>query len=183
MKKNVICAVDVNDYDQDVIDLAATFARQFGVDLDLVHTTLFPDPNNAAWPAYLGSPNVLIEDNHRLRKIRTNVPDVAVNHHHLSGFPVEKILDFVEKQDPPLLVLGTHARRGVARIFGSVASKILRHASCPVMVLRQRQNSQDFADVKQESTLMNSTTDILDAIKVGDAMSPVEVYDFTDPET
>ncbi len=152
MKKNVICAVDVNDFDQDVIDLAATFARQFGVGLDLVHATLFPDPNNAAWPAYLGSPNALIEDNRRLRKINTKVDGVAVKHHHLSGFPVEKILDFVEKQDPPLLVLGTHARRGLARILGSVASKIMRHANCPVMVLRQQQNSQDFADLKQETT-------------------------------
>lgn len=151
MNKNVICAVDVNDYDQDVIDLAATFAKQFGVDLDLVHTTLFPDPNNAAWPAYLGSPNVLIEDNHRLRKLSTKVLGVTVNHHHLSGFPVDKILEFVNKQNPPLLVLGTHARSGIARIFGSVASRILRHANCPVMVLRQRQNSQDFSDVKQES--------------------------------
>ena len=151
MNKNVICAVDVNDYDQDVIDLAATFARRFGVDLDLVHVTLFPDPSNAAWPAYLGSPNVLIEDNRRLRKIGTNVSDVAVHHHHLSGFPIEKILELVEQQDPPLLVLGTHARRGIARVLGSVATKILRKAGCPVMVLRQQQNSQEFENVKQES--------------------------------
>ena len=151
MNKNVICALDVNDYDQDVVDLAATFARRLGVELDLVHITLFPDPSNAAWPAYLGSPNAMIEDNRRLRKIGTNVSEVAVHHHHLSGFPVEKILEFVEHQDPPLLVLGTHARRGIARVFGSVATKIMRKASCPVLVFRQRQNSQEFENVKQES--------------------------------
>lgn len=152
MKKNgVICAIDVNDYDQNVVDLAATFAKQFGVDLNLVHVTLFPDPSNAAWPAYLGSPNVLIQDNRRLRKVTTNVGDVKVHHHHLSGIPKEKILGFVERNEPRLLVLGTHGRTGMARLFGSVASIVLRNANCPVMILRQRQNSQDFVDQKQET--------------------------------
>ena len=150
MNNNVICAIDVNDYDQDVVDLAATFARQFKVGLDLVHVTIFPDPSNAAWPAYLGSSHVLIEEHRRLQKIGTNLDNVAVHHQHLSGFPAEKILELVRKADPPLLVLGTHARRGLSRMFGSVAGKIMRTAQCPVMVLRQRQNSQDFADLKRE---------------------------------
>lgn len=149
MKKNgVICAIDVNDFDQDVIDLAAEFAGQFGVVLDLLHVTLFPDPANAAWPAYLGSPNEIIRDNRRLREIGTVVEGVEVRHHHLSGLPVEKILEFAERNEPRLLVLGTHGRQGIQRIFGSVASKVLRMADCPVMVLRQRQNSQEFVDTQ-----------------------------------
>ena len=59
-ENGVICAIDVNNYDQDVVDLAASFAKQFEVDLDLLHITLFPDPSNAAWPGYLGSPNTMI---------------------------------------------------------------------------------------------------------------------------
>ena len=52
MKENgILCAIDVNDFDQDVVDLAATFARLFDVDLNLLHVSLFPDPSNAAWPA------------------------------------------------------------------------------------------------------------------------------------
>lgn len=149
-KTGVICAIDVNDYDQDVIDLAATFARQFGVDLDLVSVTLFPDPTNAAWPAYVGSPATLIQNDLRLRKVTTNIVGVEVHHHHLSGIPTEKILEFIEKREPRLLVLGTHSRKGISRLFGSIATKILRHAKCPVMVLRQGQNSQDFADLKTE---------------------------------
>jgi len=149
MKENgVICAIDVNDYDQDVIDLAAEFAKQFDVDLDLLHVSLFPDPNNAAWPAYLGSPNAIIEDNRRLRKVKCNVEGVEVHPHHLSGIPTEKLLEFVNRNKPRLLVMGTHGRSGLKRIFGSVASKVLRHANCPVMVLRQKQNSQQLADLQ-----------------------------------
>ena len=150
--KGVICAVDVNDYDQDVIELAANFAKTFGVDLVLIHVTLFPDPTNAAWPAYLGSPDALIQDNRRLHGITTNVPGVQVRRHHLTGTPSKQILEFVDREEPQLLVLGTHGRHGLARLFGSAASNILRHASCPVMVLRQRQSSSEFADLKTETT-------------------------------
>ena len=135
MEKNgVICAIDVNDFDQNVVEVAASFAKHFGVDLDLVHVSIYPDPIEAAWPAYVGSPHILAADNRLLRKIKTAVPDVEVHYHHLSGLPSQKVLEFVDRNEPRLLVLGSHARRGISRILGSIASKIMRRASCPVMV-------------------------------------------------
>lgn len=145
MKKNgVICAIDVNDYDQDVVDLAAEMAKQFGLDLDLIHITLFPDPGNAASPACLGSQSALIGDHRRLLDIKSNVAGVVIRYHHLSGFPAEHVVGFVNRNEPRLLVLGTHARRGISRILGSTAMKIMRKVTCPVMVLKQTQNSQTF---------------------------------------
>ena len=147
----VICAIDVNDYDQQIVDLAARFAKQFGVDVDLVHVTLFPDPSNAAWPAYLGSPDPLIHDHRRLLKIVTNVPDVTLRYHHLSGSPSKQILQFADRTSPCLIILGTHGRSGMQRIFGSVASNVLRHSPFPVMVLRQQDNAHNVADLKPET--------------------------------
>ena len=152
-KQNVICAIDVNDFDQDVIDLAAKFADHFGVGLDILHVSLFPDPTVAAWPGYLGSPNVVIQDNRRLRKVTTQVAGVELYRHHLSGMPATKILEFVQRNEPQLLVLGTHGRRGLGRILGSVASKVMREATCPVMILRQRRKS----DREIESQCAEST--------------------------
>ena len=68
----VICAVDVSDFDQAVIDLAAMFAKQANLDLDLLHVTLFPDPVNAAWPAYVGSPDQMIQDQFQLQDQSTS---------------------------------------------------------------------------------------------------------------
>lgn len=144
----VMCAIDVNDFDQDVIELASSFAEQFGVALDLVHVTLFPNPDHAAWPGYLGSPEQLIRDNQRLRNICPEKHEVQIYRHHLAGLLVEKILSFIERTQPQLLVLGTHGRRGLSRVFGSVAGQLVRKAPCPVLVLRQQQNSQQFADLK-----------------------------------
>jgi nucleotide-binding universal stress UspA family protein len=150
-KNGVICAIDVNDYDQNVVDLAASMAKQFGLGLDLIHVTLFPNPNNAASPAYLNAQSAVIGDHRRLKNIKTNVADVGIDYHHVSGFPSEQIIGFVDRNEPVLLVLGTHARQGLSRIFGSVAMKIMRNVDCPVMVLKQERNDQSFALVPNET--------------------------------
>lgn len=144
----ILCCIDVNDFDQEVIDVAATFARQAGKDLHLLHITLSPDPAGAAWPAYVGSPNFVVEDNLRLKKVDTNVAGVQVARHHLSGLPTEKILDFVERNMPRLLVLGTHGRRGLSRLLGSTAAAVLRKVPCPVLIVRQRQRSEVTSKVR-----------------------------------
>jgi nucleotide-binding universal stress UspA family protein len=142
----VLCAVDVNDYDQDVIDLAADLAKQFGVDLDLLHVTLFPNTANKTVYAYTGDNSVHRKERRRLDAIATEVEGVEIKSHHLLGYPAEQVLRFAQLNQPRLLVLGTHGRTGLARVFGSIASQILRDAACPVMVLRQDQNDQHFTE-------------------------------------
>lgn len=154
MRKNsVICAIDVNDFDQEVVDLAAEFSRHFGVALDILHVTLSHDPGQSPWPAGPGSSNLefIIQDNRRLREIGSRVEGVEIYHHHLSGIPSRKILEFTERNQPQLLVMGTHGRQGFKRVFGSVASRVLRYCECPVMVLRQRQSDQQEDDRPSES--------------------------------
>ena len=46
------------------------------------------------------------------------------------------ICDYAVKHDVDLIVIGTHGRTGVSRLLiGSVAEKVVRHASCPVLVV------------------------------------------------
>ena len=133
----VVCAIDVNDFSAEQVELAAQLANSMNLPLDLVHVTVAPDPVHSPWPAYLGPSSQLICDNRRLRELQPSVKGLAVRHHHLSGRPVQQLVDFVERNQPRLLVLGTHARTGLARVFGSVAMAILRQVNCPVMILKQ----------------------------------------------
>ena len=49
----------------------------------------------------------------------------------------ETIVDAAEGESADLIVVGTHERGAVGRIFlGSVSDHVLRHARCPVMVVR-----------------------------------------------
>lgn len=49
----------------------------------------------------------------------------------------QAILDYTDAQDIDLVVMGTHGRHGLNRVFlGSVAEQVLRHAPCPVLTVR-----------------------------------------------
>jgi nucleotide-binding universal stress UspA family protein len=65
--------------------------------------------------------------------VRTMLMDVA---------PAVGIIDAAMTEDVDLIVMSTHGRGGLARwTFGSVADKVARHSPCPVMLVRQRQES------------------------------------------
>jgi nucleotide-binding universal stress UspA family protein len=52
------------------------------------------------------------------------------------GSPAEKILEFAKKEGMDLIIMGTHARRGLeAKIFGSVCQKVIRDAEVPVLAI------------------------------------------------
>ena len=61
----------------------------------------------------------------------------------LTGPPDEAITDAAKELDCDLLILGTHGRTGVSRLFlGSVASRVISTAPCPVMTIHASGSSQ-----------------------------------------
>lgn len=55
----------------------------------------------------------------------------------LEGIPHERVAGAARSKKADLLVIGTHGRTGFAKLFlGSVASRILAVASCPVLTVR-----------------------------------------------
>ena len=56
-----------------------------------------------------------------------------------SGDPADAIIHMAQDCQADLIVMGTHGRTGLAHVFlGSVAEKVVRHASCPVLVARSQ---------------------------------------------
>ncbi len=54
-----------------------------------------------------------------------------------AGVPHEEIVKTAAEERADLIVLGTHGRGGVERIFlGSVADRVIRTAPCPVVTVR-----------------------------------------------
>ena len=54
-----------------------------------------------------------------------------------AGFPEEAIVKAAEDFEADLIVMGTHGRRGVSRMFlGSVASRVIATAPCAVLTVR-----------------------------------------------
>jgi nucleotide-binding universal stress UspA family protein len=62
---------------------------------------------------------------------------VTAEHVLKAGLPADSIRDYVGRQQPDLVIMGTHGRRGISRMLsGSVAEAMLRHAPCPVLTVR-----------------------------------------------
>lgn len=53
------------------------------------------------------------------------------------GHPARAIVEKAEAVDADLIVMTTHGYQGIQRLlYGSVTEQVLRHANCPVLVLR-----------------------------------------------
>ena len=53
------------------------------------------------------------------------------------GDITEEILRYCEQQECDLIVMTTHGRSGLGRwVYGSIADRVLRHASVPVLLVR-----------------------------------------------
>jgi nucleotide-binding universal stress UspA family protein len=57
----------------------------------------------------------------------------------IEGDPREALLDMAQRENVDLIIVGSHGRTGIEKLLmGSVASHIVAHAQCSVLVVRRR---------------------------------------------
>lgn len=67
--------------------------------------------------------------------------DKKVTARVLVGTPFVEIIRYAREQSIDLIILGTHGRNALASmLLGSVAEKVVRKASCPVLTVRHPQH-------------------------------------------
>lgn len=112
--------------------------RNFGCTLTLLH--VLPEPDAQFWKSYIYEVEG-VDAKARAdidRKIeatyRSRVPDgLAFRTEFRIGNPAQAILDYAREQETDLIVVG---RQGHGSVFyGNVASRVARHADCPVLVV------------------------------------------------
>jgi len=73
----------------------------------------------------------------QLHQVRPAHPAVAVEHRLEEGDPATAILQVATEAGCGLIVMGTHGRTGLGRLLmGSVAEKVVRGATCPVLTVK-----------------------------------------------
>jgi nucleotide-binding universal stress UspA family protein len=136
--RTILCATDLTDASRSVIVVASSLARSLHARLELFHVVHLPPglPTKYHAEDVLGEIRAasLTTLEKRAAELRDTGIDVAA--HVALDLVDEGILKRVRSSGADLLVLGTHARHGLARVFlGSVAERIVRAASCPVVVV------------------------------------------------
>lgn len=131
--QRILCPVDFSQTSTKALLFAQKLSRETGAELILLHAFNAPASYDDAGQREPADPQV----KEQLQQIAPMYPELPVRRALHAGPPGEVICWMAEDQRCDLIVMGTHGRTGLAHlILGSVAQHVLRHARCPVVVVR-----------------------------------------------
>jgi nucleotide-binding universal stress UspA family protein len=84
-----------------------------------------------------------------LKKIEENAKKmgVEIKSEILEGNPVKEILDYAERKNVDLIVLGTTGKSGLDKLLlGSVAEKVSKGSHCPVLLVKKNAKNDKNTD-------------------------------------
>ncbi len=142
--KTIVCPVDFSPSARHALAIAAELARTSNASLTIVHVwqpPLYVAPEAPASAELIQS---IVDDAERAladwtagaKAEGTRVLDSKL----LSGDAWKEIVGFATASSADLIVMATHGRTGLKHVLlGSVAEKVVRHAACDVLVVRNGQ--------------------------------------------
>jgi nucleotide-binding universal stress UspA family protein len=135
----ILCPVDFSPGADRALQTAARLAAQTGAQLVVVHAWYIPPTAysvEAPFPADV-TERIIGDAQTRLDALREAQRGVEITTKLLCGVPWIQVVAELEQGPYDLCVIGTHGRTGLARVvLGSVATKVVRHAPCSVLVVR-----------------------------------------------
>ncbi len=143
--EKILVPVDFSDFSEEALHKGLGLAEDYGATLLVLHVMLEPQ-TSMPYEVYVDWEKIKAEvsedsEKHMSRLItddlkqRVNIEPIIA-----WGDPALKILQVAKDKGVDLIVMATHGRTGLSRVFmGSVADRIVRKAHCPVMVIRSRE--------------------------------------------
>lgn len=134
----ILVPIDFGETSTLALDTALSLAEKFGASVTLVHVSWIPP--DLGFGANIRWPHEDISDGAK-KAFFNAVADAKqryarVDGAHVGGEPWQGILDTAVERDCDLIVMGTHGRRGLSRLFlGSVAEKVVRLSPIPVLTI------------------------------------------------
>lgn len=137
-KRKILVPVDFSKASADAVKTALEMVDN-PAHVQLLHV-LFPLDNV--------SPGVIwgeVTDKTREERVREHFRDF-LNEHSISGVSIDirfgdpglEIADYAKESGTELIVIPSHGYHGVKRfLLGSTAERVIRHAQCPILVLRR----------------------------------------------
>jgi nucleotide-binding universal stress UspA family protein len=155
--KKILVPYDFSGYSTKALNYALKFAEQFDAEVIALHVVqpmpILPTDVLAA-PVMadpIGDQVPAIES--RLREMcrRTaSVQRLTVTPMVLIGTPYERIVETADEENVDLIVIATHGYTGFKHFYmGSTAERVVRHAPCPVLVVREKE--RDFVPTRRRS--------------------------------
>ncbi len=137
--KKILVPVDFSVCSKKALQYAIPFAKQFAAELILLHVIQPYPPMPEMGPVDMDS----IEDAKReLAEVRGSIHEAVQSSTVLrQGPPAVRIVEAAKELGCDLIILSIHGRSGLGRfLLGSTAEKVVRHAGCPVLVVREHEH-------------------------------------------
>ena len=142
--KRILVPIDFSETSLYALRYALTFARQFSGSLYVLH--VYEAPSFLA--GYQTLPKtVAAPDSEVIQKIRIQLDSLAEAENDSrvpiktcvrEGKAYDEIVRFAKAELVDLIIISTHGYTGLKHtLLGSTAERVVRHAPCPVLVVRQ----------------------------------------------
>jgi len=138
--ERILCATDFTPCSRRALEYAVALARPARAELAVLHVLPFPLPSvdsddEPDWmPAGPGGRSEVLE---RMRRFAAPAEAAGLPTRLLvrEGIPGDEILRVAADLEPDLIVMGSHGRRGLSRLLGSQAARVLHKAPCPLLTV------------------------------------------------
>ncbi len=147
--KKIVCALDLSEHSKVVADYAMMLAKMSGASIVAVYAA----PTLTQYTGFHVPPNTIDSfvgeivsgaEKAMSSFVAEHFSDVNVKSEVVVGYAAEEILALAENEKADLIVMGTHGRKGIDRIlFGSVAEKVVKNSSLPVLTIRPSLTDDD----------------------------------------
>jgi nucleotide-binding universal stress UspA family protein len=151
--RKIVCPTDFSEPSFVALKTAGELARHFGAYLDVIHVippvpvhSPYPDPPlGVSFDVPLYQQELAIYSEKALKDVvGKRVPqEIGTLATILTGDPAQEILAFAARENAGLIIIATHGQTGWRHLIsGSVAEKVVRLASCPVLTIRAPQGEK-----------------------------------------
>lgn len=141
--KRMLFAVDREPVAAQAAEVGVDLARKLGAEVALIHvidttvgigTEAWTSTTELLGVAELQGSNLVADYRQQLALDESALASVVL------GSPADEIVKAAEEWPADLIIIGSHGRGGLQRaLLGSVAEAVMRHAPCPVLVVRAKE--------------------------------------------
>lgn len=132
--KKILCPVDFSSPGRYAFDYACAVARRHGAALEILNVAEASAYAEDAMPPGQISYEESLQQQLRQWALEAECPAET---HLITGVPCVDIVNYADRMKADLIVIGTHGRTGLKHmLIGSVAERVVRTASCPVLTVR-----------------------------------------------
>ena len=141
--KNILVPIDFSDTSLKALQYAVPFAKQFEAKITLLHVVDVP-----MYPQEFGY--LLVDESQALEGTKKSLaelaarmiaPELLADTLVRRGFAFDTIVTVAREMQTDLIIATTHGYTGLKRVaLGSTAERIVRHAPCPVLVVREKEH-------------------------------------------